>query len=261
MNILQEIVEYKKSFLVEVQKIRTLAQVRTLAEMPRRKYNFKGALRKPGAVSLIAEIKKASPSAGIICPDFDPISVGDEYHRAGAGALSILTDEKYFMGSLRVLEEVHAANPLPILRKDFTIDEYQIYEACASGAAAILLIVAILTPDEIRRFSELARRLNLDVLVEVHNREELSVALDCGAGIIGINNRDLKAMKSDLRVTEELAPHIPPGIVRVGESGIHTRADVRRLQEAGVDAILVGESLMKSGDITRKIGELLGRPD
>ncbi len=258
MNILDEIIEYKRGFVAEARKHRPLAQLEREARLPRRKYNFKGALRKPGQIALIAEVKKASPSAGLIKADFNHTQIAEDYFAAGASALSVLTDEKYFQGHLRYLEEIHAAVPLPLLRKDFTIDEYQIYEAALSGAAAILLIVAALEPGEIARFSSLAKALHLDVLVEIHTAQELQIALDCGADMIGINNRDLKEMKTDLSVTEQLAPLIPTGIVKVGESGIRTREDVERLRRAGIDAILVGESIMGSTDMKQKIGELTG---
>ncbi|MDL5045783.1 indole-3-glycerol phosphate synthase TrpC [Oscillatoria amoena NRMC-F 0135] len=258
MNILDEIIDYKRAFVAEAKSRRPLAQLERQARLPRRKYNFKGALRRPGQIALIAEVKKASPSAGLIRPDFDPVKIAEDYFAAGAAALSVLTDEKYFQGKLEYLEHIHAAVPLPLLRKDFTVDEYQIYEAALSGAAAILLIVAALTPKQIADFSRLAKGLHLDVLVEIHTGEELQIALDSGADIIGINNRDLKAMKTDLAITERLAPRIPAGIVKVGESGIHSRADVERLRAAGIDAILVGESIMKSSDMGQKIKELIG---
>ncbi|MDZ4742734.1 MAG: indole-3-glycerol phosphate synthase TrpC [Verrucomicrobiota bacterium] len=258
MNILQEIIDYKKGFVEEAKRQRSLIALQKEAALPRRKYNFKGTLKKPGKIALIAEVKKASPSAGLIRADFNHTQIAEDYFVAGASAISVLTDEKYFQGHLRYLEEIHATVPLPLLRKDFTIDEYQIYEAVIAGAAAILLIVAALTPAQIAQFSRLAKSLHLDVLVEVHDQEELQIALDSGAEMIGINNRDLKAMKTDLALTERLAPTIPAGIIKVGESGIHSRADVERLRLVGIDAILVGESIMRSGDMKQKIGELIG---
>lgn len=258
MNILQEIIEYKKVFVQDAKKTRSLLEIQRQASFPRRKYNFKGALKKPGQIALIAEVKKASPSAGLIRADFNHTQIAEEYFAAGAVALSVLTDEKYFQGHLRYLEEIHSRVPLPLLRKDFTIDEYQIYEAALSGAAAILLIVAALSPEQIVQFSQLAKSLSLDVLVEVHNAQELQIALDSGADIIGINNRDLKVMRTDLSISEQLASKIPSGIVKVSESGIYSRNDVEYLRACGIDAILVGESIMKSPDIKSKIGELLG---
>jgi indole-3-glycerol phosphate synthase len=230
-------------------------------------------------VTLIAEIKKASPSGGVICTDFDPLRIARAYEQAGASALSVLTDEKFFQGRLDHLQMIRAEVKLPLLRKDFIIDELQVYESVAYGADAILLIVAILDAAQLKAFSALAKSLRVAALVEVHHERELDRALAAGAEIIGINNRNLRDFSVSLETTERLASiifsrgsDIPVATGRgknaaptttgmpivVAESGIHTRADVERVRKAGVDAILVGESLMKSGDIAAKVRELMG---
>lgn len=231
--------------------------------------DFFGALANPrrGDIGLIAEVKKASPSLGVICPDFDPVRIARDYEDAGASCLSVLTDEQFFQGSLEYLKAVRGAVGLPLLRKDFIIDERQILEAIEWGADAILLIVAILTDDQLSHFHSLADAAGLAALVEVHDEAELERALRCGARLIGVNNRDLKSFKVDLATTERLARRLCDWIrgsgtgaplLLVSESGIHSRADVERLKACGARAILVGESLMKSGRIAEKAAELLG---
>jgi indole-3-glycerol phosphate synthase len=227
--------------------------------------DFLGSLKSPrqGDVGLIAEVKKASPSLGILCPDFDPVRIAQDYQAAGASCLSVLTDEKFFQGSLEYLRAIRGAVTLPLLRKDFIIDERQILEAIEGGADAILLIVAILTDDQLSHFHALADAAGLTALVEVHDEAELERALRCGARLVGVNNRDLRTFQVHLSTTERLAERLwasDSGREKflVGESGIHTRADVERLRRAGCGAILVGESLMKSGDVRGKAAELLG---
>ncbi|HEY5297643.1 MAG TPA: indole-3-glycerol phosphate synthase TrpC [Verrucomicrobiae bacterium] len=209
------------------------------------------------SIALIAEVKKASPSAGIICKDFDPVKIAKEYEAAGASCLSVLTDEKFFQGSLDYLRQIRAAVKIPLLRKDFIIDERQILEAIEWGADAILLIVAILTDAQLQKFHSLATEAGLAVLIEVHDEEELERALKIGAQLIGVNNRDLKTFKVDLATTENLAKKIGADKILVAESGIQSRADVERLKKCGAKAILVGESLMKNGDIKTKVRELI----
>jgi indole-3-glycerol phosphate synthase len=228
-----------------------------------------------GSVALIAEVKKASPSAGVICPDFDPVRIAKEYEAAGADCLSVLTDEKFFQGSLDYLRRIRTAVKLPLLRKDFIIDERQILEAIEWGADAILLIAAILDDARLRRFHALATEAGLAALVEVHDEVELDRALAAGASLIGVNNRDLKTFKVDLAMTERLAARLVESrksrvesqpstldprhsTLLVAESGIHSRADVERLARCGAQAILVGESLMKHGNVRAKVKELLG---
>jgi indole-3-glycerol phosphate synthase len=230
-----------------------------------------------GSVALIAEVKKASPSMGVICPNFDPVRIAKEYEAAGASCLSVLTDEQFFQGSLDYLRQIRAAVKLPLLRKDFIIDERQILEAIEWGADAILLIVAILTDEQLAKFHALAVEAGLAVLVEVHDEEELERALKISPQLVGVNNRNLKTFKVDLATTERLAERLFSGTgfqpvssktethgqdaratILVAESGIHTRADVERVQKCGAGAILVGESLVKQGDIGAKVRELIG---
>jgi indole-3-glycerol phosphate synthase len=211
------------------------------------------------SIALIAEVKKASPSMGVICPNFDPVRIAKEYEAAGASCLSVLTDEKFFQGSLDYLRQIRAAVKLPLLRKDFIIDERQILEAIEWGADAILLIVAILTAAQLEKLHTLAIEAGLSVLVEVHDEEELNCALKISPALLGVNNRNLKNFKVDLATTEKLAPQIlKSGSLLVAESGIHARADVERLQKCGAGAILVGESLVKQGNIGAKVRELIG---
>jgi indole-3-glycerol phosphate synthase len=221
------------------------------------------ALRQKAAASpaIIAEIKKASLSKGLIRADFDAAWLAQRYFAGGAAALSVLTDEPFFQGSLRNLELASAAVPLPCLRKDFTVDEYQIVETRAHHGDAILLIVAALSDGELQRFAQAAHGLSLDVLVEVHTAEELDRALNAlgetGADAIGVNNRDLKTFKVRLETSLELADRIPSTVVRVAESGIATRDDLTRLRTAGFDAFLIGESLMRQPDPGTALAELL----
>ena len=265
-NILDEIVEQKKIEVARLPERRLGAgDLRDALLEHGERRDFLAALRHPrvGDLGLIAEVKKASPSAGVICPNFDPVRIAREYEAAGASCLSVLTDEKYFQGSLDYLRQIRAAVKLPLLRKDFIVDERQILEAVEWGADAILLIVAILDDERLRRFHALAAEAGLAVLVEAHDAAELERALALGANLIGVNNRNLKTFQVDLAVTEQLAARLrqaaPAGApLLVAESGLHTRADVVRVQRAGAGAILVGESLVKQGNIAAKVKELLG---
>jgi indole-3-glycerol phosphate synthase len=201
-----------------------------------------------GEFGFIGEVKKASPSAGIIAEDFDPVRTALAYHEAGANCISVLTDEKFFQGHLDYLALIRNKIPRPLLRKDFTINEVQIYQAALAGADCVLLIVAILNDDELKRFKNAAEEVGLDCLVEVHDETELDRALAADASFIGINNRDLATFNVDLQVTERLAPRVPAGRTIVSESGIRTAEDIRRIIGAGVHAALIGESLMRSAD-------------
>lgn len=219
---------------------------------------FKNALRQQG-IQAIAEIKKASPSAGIISRDFDPISLGIQYEQAGAAAISVLTERDFFMGSLDYLKAVGQYVSLPLLRKDFIIDPYQIYQAKYYGADCILLITRILSDEQLVEFQQLAKELHLDCLVEVHDAFELDRALKADAEIIGINNRDLTTFRVNIENSLHLRQVIPDGIVTVSESGIKNREHVRQLERAKFDAILIGESLMRSEDKKTALHELYGR--
>ena len=270
MNILDTIVEEKKREVALLPK-RTLSAADLQEALRRRgeRRDFFAALRKPksGSVALIAEVKKASPSAGVIRPDFDPVRIARDYEAAGASCLSVLTDVKFFQGSLDYLRQIRQAIKLPLLRKDFIIDERQILEAIEWGADAILLIVAILSDSELKRFHTLAVEAGLSALVEVHDEAELDRALAVGAELIGVNNRNLKTFKVDLGTTERLALRLRAASCQtagslnshllVAESGIHTRADVERLAKCGAGAILVGESLMRHDDLQAKVRDLL----
>jgi len=209
-------------------------------------------------VALIAEVKKASPSAGIIRADFDPVEIARTYEANGANCLSVLTDEKFFQGHDDYFRAVRQAVSIPMIRKDFCIDEYQIYETRALGADAILLIVAALTPAQVKDYHALATEIGLDVLVETHTEDEMAVAVDARASLVGINSRDLKRFITDLGAVDRLAPLAPVGSTLVAESGIKTPADVARVRAAGAHAILVGESLMREADIGVAVRELMG---
>jgi len=217
------------------------------------------ALRKPG-IGLIAEVKKASPSRGLLRSDFDPVALAQTYAEAGAAAISVLTDNKHFQGSLDHLRGIREALPdgPPLLRKDFLFEDYQLYEARCAGADAALLITAILEPALLSELIAISRSLGMDPLVEVHNEAELERALAAGAEIIGINNRDLRTFDVDLSTTERLAPLVPAGRIIVAESGIFSRDDIRRLATFGVQAVLIGEALVTEPDPGAKIQELFG---
>lgn len=248
MNKLDEIIAHKRTevekLLPRLEKLRAAAtqrnDVRSLAD----------ALRAdPTRLGMIAEVKRASPSAGTIAADFDPLSIARGYEKAGATALSILTDEKYFQGRLDYLSLIRSQVDIPCLRKDFIIHEAQIFEAAVAGADAILLIVAALDQPTLEHLLEVAHTFQLDALVEVHDLPELARALDTEARIIGVNNRNLKTFTVDLGTTEALAEEVPDDVILVAESGIKTPADAERLAEAGADALLVGETLMRSTNI------------
>jgi len=274
VNILDKIVEEKKREVAKLPaRIIAAGDLRDAMLEHGERRDFISALKNSrGDIALIAEVKKASPSAGIICKDIDPVKIAKEYEAAGASCLSVLTDEKFFQGSLDYLRQIRAAVKIPLLRKDFIIDERQLLEAIEWGADAILLIGAILTDEQLAKFHSLAIEAGLAVLVEVHDEAELERALKIDPLLIGVNNRDLKTFKVDLATTENLAAllkgsaGVPPAAHRrdacatllVAESGIHTRADVERLKKCGAKVILVGESLMKNGDIKAKVRELIG---
>ena len=263
VSILDTIVEQKKREVASLPRHSvSAADLKSALNARGDNRDFLAALRKPikGSVALIAEVKKASPSAGVICPDFDPVRIAKQYEAAGASCLSVLTDEKFFQGSLEYLKQIRAAVKLPLLRKDFIIDERQILEAIEAGADAILLIVAILTDTQLKHFHILAQTAGLSALVEVHDEQELERALAVEATLIGVNNRNLKTFAVDLRTTERVAAVLRQrsnAALLVAESGIHTRTDVERLEQSGAKAILVGESLMRSNDITAAIADLI----
>jgi len=266
-NILDTIVEQKQHEVAQLPgRLIAAGDLRDAMLEHGERRDFLAALRQPrrGELALIAEVKKASPSAGVICKDFDPVQIAIEYEQAGATCLSVLTDQTFFQGDLEYLRDIRQSVKLPLLRKDFIIDERQILEAIEWGADAILLIVAILDDERLKRFHTLATEAGLTALVEVHNDAELDRALAIGASLVGVNNRNLKDFHVDLATTERLAKQIMSSataadVLLVAESGIHSRADVERLVETGAGAILVGESLIRHGvaEINGKVSELL----
>lgn len=255
--ILDDIVAYKKKELEQKKRECGLDQLKSFLTDPAPPRSFKWAISRPKGVNIIAEIKKASPSAGVIRKEFDPIEIAGIYAASGAAAISVLTDQHFFQGSLEFLCKIKSEINLPLLRKDFIIDEYQIYESRLKGADALLLIVSLLDQEKLKGFLRLAHSLGLSCLVEVHDIDDLKRALLTDADMIGINNRDLHTFQVDINTTFKLIRHIPPGRIIVSESGIRSREDIYRLKEKGVNAFLVGESLMKEDDIAQKLKELL----
>ena len=259
MSILDEIVVQKRVELAQLPpRPSALGNLLWSVKAFGERRDFVDALRNPsnGSMGVIAEVKKASPSAGVIRADFDPVAIARGYEAAGASCISVLTDEKYFQGSLAYLQMIRDAVKLPLLRKDFIIHERQILESIEAGADAILLIVAILDDTQLRAYRELAEGAGLAALVEVHDEEELERALASGATLIGVNNRNLKTFKVDVATTERLAPRVisQPGCLLVAESGIQTAEQVARLKQCGARAILVGETLMRG----MRVAELVG---
>ena len=257
-NILEEIAACKLEFVERARRRRALEEVRSAARDTPAPADFAGALHGDD-IALIAELKKASPSRGVIRPDFDPERISGIFAENGARALSVLTDEVYFQGNIAHLQAARRISGLPVLRKDFTVDPYQIYESRLIGADAVLLIAALMDGGQLEDFAGLGEDLGLAVLVEVHTTTELSRALQAKSSLVGINNRNLRTFEISLETTFELLPGLPGDIITVSESGIHRREDVERLQKAGVDAMLVGESLMSEEDIGAKVRELLDR--
>jgi indole-3-glycerol phosphate synthase len=254
--ILDEIVRLRRDDVAEARSRVPITALRQhpMFHAPRR--DFVAALRARRR-AIIAEVKRASPSKGVIRADFDALAIARAYERGGAAAISVLTEERHFQGHLSYLAALRDQVELPLLRKDFIFDPYQLYEARAYGADAALLIVAMLSDAQLRDLQWLCEELNLTALVEVHDRRELERAVTSGARLIGINNRNLQTFEVTLATTEELAPLLPQGITPVGESGIDTEADIRRLEQCGVHAFLIGESLMRASDPSRKLAELL----
>ncbi len=255
-NFLENILTHKKNEVEARQSQISEQELKEQMKSVQPPISFAEALSKDG-LAVIAEIKKASPSAGVIRANFDPVQIAQSYVQAGANALSILTDEQFFQGSLQYIEQVRAFVPGPILRKDFIIDPYQILETRASGADALLLIVAALEQERLYSLLNKTHELGLEALVETHSADELNIAVGAGAKIIGINNRNLETFRIDLATTEQIAPLAPEGTVLVGESGLHTQADIQRMIRAGVDAVLVGTHFMKDPEPGIALQELM----
>ena len=256
--ILDDIVEKRREQLEREKENFPLEDMKEMALNSRRvSLDYKAALKADG-ISIISEVKKASPSRGIISEDFRPTEQAKAYEEAGADAISCLTEEHFFKGADKYLADIRASVNLPILRKDFIFDEYQIYEAKVLGADAVLLIAAILSEEELIKLSRLAASLGLFCLTEVHNEEELQKVVRCKCDIIGINNRDLKTFHVDLNTTKRLAKLVPYDAVLVSESGMKNGNDIKEVKEYGADAVLIGETLMRSGDIKNTINELRG---
>ena len=258
MNILDQLADYARQ-RVEYAKTKMPAQkIKQLAfESEKGTFAFEKALGKPG-VSFICECKKASPSKGLIAPVFPYLQIAKEYEAAGAECISVLTEPKWFLGSDRYLSEITNTVAIPCLRKDFTVDEYMIFEAKLLGASAVLLICSILTEAQLLRYIELCDRLGLSALVEAHDAREVEMALRAGARIIGVNNRNLKDFTVDTENSRRLRKMIPDGVLFVSESGVSDAGDVKRLEDIGADAVLVGETLMRAGDKKAKLKELRG---
>jgi len=256
-TILDEILHWKRGGIERCKAAVPLEAVQAESEQAPAPRDFKAALHQAG-ISLIAEVKRASPSKGLLRPDLDPGALAREYEMGGAAAISVLTDEHFFQGGLDHLRAVRQRVDLPVLRKDFILDPYQVYEARAAGADAILLIVAALSDDALHSLHRLAAELGLAALVEVRSAAELVRALKVGPRIVGVNNRDLHTFEVDLETTARLRPLVPAEVALVSESGVHSRADVVRLESIGADAILVGEALVRAQNVGAKIRELMG---
>jgi indole-3-glycerol phosphate synthase len=255
--ILDQIAASTRLRVAEAEKCIPLAAMREKAEAMPQRGGFAEALAKPG-LSFICEIKKASPSKGIIAPAFPYLDIAAAYEAAGAAAISVLTEPAYFQGANRYLSEIAAQTALPLLRKDFTVSSYQIYEAKVMGASAVLLICALLERESLREYLAIATSLGLAALVETHDEQEVEMALEAGASIIGVNNRDLATFEVDITLSYRLRRLVPPACVFVAESGIAAPEDVALLREAGVDAVLVGETLMRAGDVGMELRRLRG---
>lgn len=259
MSVLDKIVATKLKEVAAAKELQAESYLRELASSSPAPRNFFAALSSGPPIKLIAEVKKASPSAGLIRENFDPVELAKIYEAHGASCLSVLTDREYFQGDLAYLTAVKQAVQIPVLRKDFIIDPYQVYEARAAGADAVLLIAECLDDCKLRSLHNLIVDLGMTPLVELYDEANLKRVFDAGATLIGVNNRDLRTMVTDLNHTLKLRSKIPSQCALVAESGIKTHADVARLQSAGVDAILVGESLMRQEDLGRAVDALLGK--
>jgi len=260
-TILEKIINTKRERVESAKRLRSIEELRDMAAERRtgvESHQFLRAVSSRSRVNVIAEYKRASPSKGSLNDTADPSETAQVYERSGAAAISVLTEEDHFLGSLANLEAVRSAVSIPVLRKDFIFDEYQIVESAASGADAVLLIVSMLTQNELTRLLACANEHLLDVIVEVHDERELHIAVSSGAPIIGVNNRDLKSFEVSLDVSRELIKHAPAGAVMISESGLRSAAEIRELHQLGYSAFLIGETLMKSGNLGEELRSLIG---
>ena len=258
MTILEQLAEHARERVAQAQENTSLEEIKKQAyTLPKGDFAFEKALKKSG-ISFICECKKASPSKGLIAEDFPYVEIAKEYEAAGADCISVLTEPKWFLGKDEYLKEIAERVMVPCLRKDFTVDEYMIYEAKLLGASAVLLICSILTEKEIADYIKICDSLGLSAHVEVHNEQEVETAIKVGARIIGVNNRNLKDFTVDTSNSKRLRSLVPEGILFVTESGVKSRWDIEALQEIGVDAVLIGETLMKTNDKRAKLQELRG---
>ena len=256
-RLLDEIVAHKREEVAAAQRTLPLAELKRRLTHHQRERDFIEALRPPGHLALIAELKRQSPSGGMLRERFDPIQIAQTYQESGAAALSVLTDTRYFGGQLSFLRDIKDFTEIPILRKDFIVDEYQLYESAWAAADAVLLIARLLAPEALRRFVALAHELQLDVLAEVHAEAELDDVLAAGCRLIGINHRDLDTLAIDPALSQRLVARIPKTCTIVAESGLHTRADIERMRALGIHAVLIGEAFMRSPDIAATVRELM----
>jgi indole-3-glycerol phosphate synthase len=260
-TILEKIINTKRERVESANRLRSIEELRDMAAERRtgvESHQFLRAVSSRSRVNVITEYKRASPSKGLLNDTADPSETAQVYERSGAAAISVLTEEDHFLGSLANLETVRSAVSIPVLRKDFIFDEYQIVESAASGADAVLLIVSMLTQNELTRLLACANEHLLDVIVEVHDERELHIAVSSGAPIIGVNNRDLKSFEVSLDVSRELIKHAPAGTVMISESGLRSAAEIRELHQLGYSAFLIGETLMKSGNLGEELRSLIG---
>ncbi len=259
MTILEQLAEYAKERTGQAKKEQSLHEIRQRAmSLPKGGFSFENALKKP-ELSFICECKKASPSKGVISPDFPYLQIAKDYEKAGADCISVLTEPKWFLGSDAFLREIANAVSIPCIRKDFTVDEYMIYEAKILGASAVLLICSILSEAQIKEYLAVCDELGLSALVETHDEAEVGTAVRAGARIIGVNNRNLRDFTVDTANSRRLKEQIPDGVLFVSESGIECYEDVENVRQAGADAVLIGEALMRASDKKAKLEELKGK--
>ena len=258
MTILDQLADHARMRIEQAKENMPFIKIKELAySMPKGEYSFEKALQKPG-ISFICECKKASPSKGLIAPEFPYLQIAKDYEEAGADCISVLTEPKWFLGKNEYLKEITNAVHIPCLRKDFTVDEYNIYEAKLLGAQAVLLICSILSTEEIRNYIGICDELGISALVEAHDGEEVKSAISAGARIIGVNNRNLKDFTVDTENSRRIRELVPRDILFVAESGVQTAQDIQSLRENGVDAVLIGETLMRAADKKAKLAELRG---